>query len=397
MTNTATILVGKTFSEDAYFYEDAYTNSPGDVALRRVSTNAVLTCSAYGGPNGGVLRLDTANLSRLARVGGDALPSGPVDVAPFSSVSWRAEYEPVAHSERENDIAATATFCENVSGETLASTAKTTVVKLTLEPWEAKSGFENRHVVGVNEVVRCASEPEVVEWSENGGGMLVGVLGYTNYKCPLVDDGSVLSCFVGGSRYYFNLTFVEPSLVVARSPVAVDFGIPENHAGGAGMNLQIYVLPETVSFSGIAMEEIPSSSGTHQGYFSNIYFANVWYHTVAMGAGRWTNVHPDNFCGEDRAWMGDELPREMPNGAMTFDMSEGAWHAGEMVWDISWGWADVNKEVGDLPTKAMSFSCNQTFAIDEKGTLTVSKLQKMVSRGTNNVIQINGVLDLSRP
>ena len=31
------------------------------------------------------------------------------------------------------------------------------------------------------------------------------------------------------------------------------FGIATNHAGGAGMNLEIFVQPETVSFSGIAM------------------------------------------------------------------------------------------------------------------------------------------------
>jgi len=36
------------FSEDALFYEESYTNSPGDVVGRRVSTNATLTCSAYG-------------------------------------------------------------------------------------------------------------------------------------------------------------------------------------------------------------------------------------------------------------------------------------------------------------------------------------------------------------
>ena len=382
--------VAVSFSEDAYFYEDAYTNSPGDVALRRVSTNAVLTCSAYGGPNGGVLRLDTANLSRLARVGGDALPSGPVDVAPFSSVSWRAEYEPVAHSERENDIAATATFCENVSGETLASTAKTTVVKLTLEPWEAKPGFENRHVVGVCEKIFCKAEPDIGQWGEIGGGEFLGTRGSVDYKCPLTSDGSVLYCSVDASRHYFNLTIVEPSAMVARLPVARDFGIPENHAGGAGMNLQVYVLPDTVAFSGIAMEEIPSSSGTHQGYFSNLYFTNVWYHTVAMGAGRWTNIKPDNYWETDRAWMGDELPHEMPSGHMTYDMSDGSWSDGSLVWDITWGWAERDSTLGDIPVSSIPTKYNQSFAIDREGTLAVSKFQNAVSRGTNNVIRLNG-------
>ena len=33
---------------------------------------------------------------------------------------------------------------------------------------------------------------------------------------------------------------------------------------------------------------------------------------------------------------------------------------------------------------------NQMFTFDEHGTLTVSKFQNTVSRGTNNVIRLNG-------
>ena len=156
------------------------------------------------------------------------------------------------------------------------------------------------------------------------------------------------------------------------------------------MNLQIYVLPETVSFSGIAMEEIPSVSGTHQGYFANEYFSNVWYHTVAMGAGMWTNVKPDNFWDEDRVWMGDELPRVVPNGTMTFDVADGAWHDGVLVWNINWGWSERNRESGDEPEASLSSQYSQSFVIDENGTLAVSKFQNEVSRGTNNVIRLNG-------
>ena len=155
------------------------------------------------------------------------------------------------------------------------------------------------------------------------------------------------------------------------------------------MNLGVRVLPDTVCFSGIAMEEIPSDTGgVHQGYFSNVYFTNVWYHTTELGAGDWKNIQPDNSWGVDQASMGEELPRERANGEMTFDISEGAWSNGTLVWDIRWGWAERNPSAGTPPAKSMSTPHDQTFTFDANGTLTVLKFQHSVSRGTNNVIRL---------
>lgn len=39
---------------------------------------------------------------------------------------------------------------------------------------------------------------------------------------------------------------------------------------------------------------------------------------------------------------------------------------------------------------AMAVRYDQGFSFDEYGTLTVSKFQNTVSRGTNNVIRLNG-------
>ena len=40
---------------------------------------------------------------------------------------------------------------------------------------------------------------------------------------------------------------------------------------------------------------------------------------------------------------------------------------------------------------------DQTFTIDEYGTLTVSKFQNAVVRGTNNVIRLNGDIVVGTP
>ena len=198
------------FSEDALFYEESYTNSPGDVVGRRVSTNATLTCSAYGGQYGGVLDMSQSGFSRLVRTGGDELPSGSVPVAPLSTVSYSVQYEPLMHSETANDIKAVATFNEYLSGDTCVATAELSVVKLEVTPKATIAGFPHRHKVGVREVVDCEATPDVGAWSETGGGEFTQIRSIRSYRSPITDDGSVLSYSVGNSSYDLGLVFVEP-------------------------------------------------------------------------------------------------------------------------------------------------------------------------------------------
>ena len=389
--------VDVSFSEEAMFYEEAYTNSPGNVVGRRVSTNATFTCTAYGGRYGGTFSLTTANFDKLAKVGGDDLPTTSVEVAPCETRTWSAEYAPLVHSGGTNDITAAATFTEILSGDVICATAATTVVKLTLMPWVTRQGCNNRHVVGVGETIRVIAIPNCGRLGKSGGGSVFPDSAGENYICPLTSGDNTLYYDVGVSRYDFELTILEPTGLVARLPYARDFGVATNHAGGAGMNLEIYVLPETVAFNGIAMEEIPSIEGEHSGYFSNIAFSNRWYHTTEMWAGRWINISSDNQWGVDSAWMGDELPRELPNGDMTYDLTKGEWSDGLLVWYITWGWGNLNRNKGDPPIKAMSVRYDQTFSFDEYGLLTVSKFQHTVSRGTNNVIRLNGDIVAGEP
>ena len=140
------------------------------------------------------------------------------------------------------------------------------------------------------------------------------------------------------------------------------------------------------------MEEEPSLEGIHTGYFANGFFANVWYHTVDMGAGQWGNIGRDNSWGRDQAMMGDRLPLEKPNGDMTDDLTEGMWSNGELVWYIRWGWRERNAEAEDEPVKSMSVRYDQTFRIDQEGTLSVLKFGHIVSRGTNDAIRLNGTI-----
>jgi hypothetical protein len=371
----------------ALFYEEAYTNAPGDVVERRHSTNVTVRVSASGGPHGGVFTLTRTGFDKLSFVEGDPLPEEIITLAPNETRSWRAEYAPRVHSDRKNDVTLSARFEEHLTANTLSSEDKMTVVKLKLTPEVERFGCENRHIVGVGESIICFSIPAIGQFKELGGGRFE-LEKY--YVAPLTQENSTLFYEVNDLQYVFRLLVIEPSAIVARNPKACDYGVEENIAGGVGMECEIYILPEIVSFNGIAMEEIPSSEGLHSGYFSNLFFTNVWYHTVERGAGHWVNIGRDNSWGCDLATMGDRLPFEKSNGDMTWNLGEGSLSDGMIVWYINWGWGDRNAEPGDLPICSLVTRYDQTFTIDSEGTLSILKFDHIISRGTNNVRRLNG-------
>lgn len=382
--------VAVSFSEDALFYEESYMNAPGDEVGRRVSTNATLVCTVDGGGRGGsfCVRLDGAGC--VEQVAGGNLPFSPVEIAPNETRSWSAQFAPVEHGASTNATTATVTFTENLSGETISASSSLAVIELELMPWVVRDGCENRHLWGVGEGVDCFACPDVGEWGETGAGEIDVDAGAYSYTCAITNDNSQLYYEFGCSRYYFDLTIVEPSAIVARSPMAEVFGVATNHAGGVGMFLDVYILPEEVSFSEIAVEEIPCYEGTHQGYFSNVAVSNVWYHTRDNGAGEWADVRSNNLWAFDEACVKTELPRETPNGQMTTnDMTIGSWSDGLLIWQIPLGWAASGTTNGP-PVKTMAVQYTQTTQIDEFGTVVVSKLQNTVSRETNCVVRLNG-------
>lgn len=376
------------FEDDVIFYEEAYANAPGDSVARRVSKNAKLTCTAYGGEHGGVFTFTKANFDKLTLVSGNEPPETSVELSPGESRRWEATYAPLTHSASEGDIHADVHFAENLSGDVYAQSAQMSVVELELTPATLREGFPNRHCWGVRETVHCSAKPDVGEWNTTGGGVLEPSGSVKDYTCPLVSDGSTLKYSAGSASYNFNITIVEPSAIVAIPDKTLKFGLGPNQAGGIGLKFNTYVMPMHVSFSGIAMEEVPSNEGFHDGFFANNYFCNEWYHTVEHEAGRWGNVRPDNFCGDDRAYWGSEIPRILPDETMTFNPNEGVWTDGRIVWRINWGWAAINRNFGDIPVKEIATPYNQTFRIDEYGTVSVTKFQCMIIRGTNNVIRM---------
>lgn len=154
-----------------------------------------------------------------------------------------------------------------------------------------------------------------------------------------------------------------------------------------GTQLNLWRLPQDVSFKGIALQEIPSDYADPKGYFANEAFREIWSHTRARGAGHWHNVAADNYFMTDGANLGDELPRMTSAGVLTNDPTCG-WIKGTMNWKIPVGWNERNSDNDDDFVVKTFQTYWQQFMIDERGTAYVSKLGWKAWRGTNNVSRI---------
>ena len=185
-------------------------------------------------------------------------------------------------------------------------------------------------------------------------------------------------------------SIVEPEGILAVNATPTRHGVPRGEAGGIGMELDLYVLPRTVSFSNIAMEEIECFTGTHTGYFNNMEFSGDWSHARECGAGDWHDIGPDNFFFKDNPRIKRSLPRMMDDGAITTNKIYG-WKRGTMTWNIPFGWGshgttDDSGLVGRLD------GYQQVFEMFPDGLACVKKFSNQVTRSTNDVICLNGVL-----
>lgn len=145
--------------------------------------------------------------------------------------------------------------------------------------------------------------------------------------------------------------------------VGLDFNVPAGTAGGAGMKLCLYVLPKTVSFSKLSLAEVPTTTEGPTGYFTNMEFSAVWYHTTARGAGDWKRMGAqDTYWFDDEATMGDAFP---PQNVLE-------WDVGTIIWDVPIAW-DLWNLAGEDYSKRIPVLYKQRFDFNASGTLRVTK------------------------
>ena len=215
----------------------------------------------------------------------------------------------------------------------------------------------------------------------------------SKYRCPLDATPSPLVVRVGQDVEYAPSMMVhQPNNREIRNARPATKGFSPGHAGGIGMHVDIYILPLAVSFSEIAVEEVPCSVGVPSGYFSFPAMAGVASHTTQNGAGTWCDVDEDNKMGMDRPGIYGELLPMTPDGTLTNDVSVG-WLEGTLYWPTPFGW-NVKGTTGSQPEHKQfaTWVAHETW-IHSDGMSGVRKFQDIeASRDIGTNIWFNGQL-----
>ena len=351
-----------TFSKSAVIFEDGYWNSPTNW-VERQSTQTELHCVAHGGPNGGHVRFEILGEDKLERVSGHVLPVEQ-DVSPGKKLDFTIVYKGQLPSSAAEDIIVTTTFTENVPNATQEQDEEklTSVKFLTVSTNFSLDPYPYRHNRGIGETFCCEFEPSVAGTSilaQNGAVCTAIYSDQSDISCPYYPASKIVKMQVSDATYEPNIFVLMPTGVEARKPHELSYSVPVNSPGGAGFQMDLHILPDTVSFQALefwerALETFESS--TIEGYFTNWAFRCVWYHNTNMSAGVWHRIGDDNFWFTDNAQMGDELITPVCSG--------------RLVWHIPIDWRSNSN-----PTiQYTDFKCvDQQFEMTDTGRLTVSK------------------------
>ena len=369
--------VSVSFDKSVVFYEDAYTNAPGDVVAKR-STKTTLSVSASAGENGGMLYVAAENIGKLVRTGGNAIAFPyTAYVPPHGGASFAIEYEAAEHSGSENDISVTASLSSQGAGGGVNNSARITAVKIELTAEAQLPQYRNRHIFGVHEETWCEWQPSgfSLDWTISGLGTWIATTPtYRKFKCPNEACASDLIVSSGDDEFDIGVTTIEPSSITATVQCVVAALPMKGRSGMIGMELLLTLLPTNVCFEHVSIEEIPTMEGTHTGYFSNPTFSTRWYHTVSNGAGLWKPVANDNTFSTDDVF---------------FEENPSPWSEGEITWFIPCEWTTARS---NLTVGVGTRFCNpiQRFTLMTDGTASIGKFGHVVTRNTNDVIFLDG-------
>ena len=377
------------FTKDVIFLEDAYENAEDDIVPWQ-SDAVSLCCAAYGGENGGRVRIVISGDSNLIQLGGQVL-TFERNLEPYETVGFTNVYKAVSESVHEDDIEAVATFVENGTDWSETSVARATAIRVEFDTVNTAplNGSHERHKLGVYEVLNFYQYPSSpsVEWIDQGGGE---ILNAHQYCCPLHSATRPLKARCRGAEYVPEITVVEPAGILPMDVRYTKYGVPTNFAGGIGMKMDLYVLPRDVSFEGLAVEEVPCDAGTASGYFGHEHFTNLLSHTSDNGAGNWIVLNGRHLFGEDEPRIETDLPRVTPAGILTNDLQFG-WSYGTLDWAIPYGWNEGDTSEGAEVRGRFAEDTVHQNVIFATGKTGVRKLNHMVTREIDGTIYLDGV------
>ena len=138
------------------------------------------------------------------------------------------------------------------------------------------------------------------------------------------------------------------------------------------MQLEPFITPRDVSFGGIAVMEVPTTTVGPSGYFTNEVFASVWYHTRSRGAGVWYNISPSNYFFQDTPAFAEICPQPFADGAID--------------WEIVLGWGERDSSTNTPPVETIPTRYHQVFTIDAQGSIRVDKFGQWIKQFTDGSV-----------
>ena len=390
------------FNAPAVIYEDTYVNKPGETVAKR-STQVMVTLSVSGGPHGGVYSVLMSNLGRLVPVSGEEPIPILGSLGAHETFKASCIYEGASPSGSKEDVTISGFFVDTETGSRVnCNESKMTVIRVGLAPYAyaINNNLPSRHVFGVNELVEYTHEPSSlnVVWDVSGGGTLYEFEGDMYYRCPLSVAQNPLIVRYDSVAYEPQLSILAPTGIVAQNAHVLKYiNVPDGHAGGLGLVQEFHVKPREVSFSRIAVEEVPCNSSSLNGYFNFPSISNgltAISHTTVAGAGRWFKVDLHGRVGGatqmvDTASIKTELSPMLPNGTLSPYVADG-WLNGSMTWDNPFGWTDFDPSAGAPPAGVFATGVQDIFSITADGDFSVLKLENTALRTVDGNCFLNG-------
>ena len=385
-----------TFSAPALIFEDHYEASPDNWVEKRSTTN-VLTVSAYGGENGGTLILTTQNLGCLRRIGGGAvsLPA-EIDLGPY--MSYRATFRCEG---AENG--GTPGVWGIISGPdgTDSSYAQTSVVRVEIQRQRVapNNNCLHRHEYGIGEQMLFIQRPSSPELTISAPDTTIRGVATRTIEWGILDIEHSLLFSLPGVEYVPLVTIRRPTGIEGFDVQTHTNGFAVGSAGGIQLVQRYKVLPLTVDFSALEIEEVPCDDEIPPtGYFSYTSPDDFYRsHTSDAGAGEWLPVGSGNYAGEiynarDLAGSGTVLPRRMPDGTETTNTAYG-WLGGSLIWKVPFGWRKQFDRSTTEPVGRFAEGERQIMSITADGDFSVQKLGHEAIRRIDGTITLDGNAD----
>ena len=385
------------FSAPALIFEDRYEASPDNWVEKRSTTN-VLTVLAYGGEHGGTLMLTAGDLDCLEHHGGPVSLPSQVVLGPYQSYSATFRCKGA-----ENGGTPWAWGIISGPDGSDSSYAQTSVVRVEIQRQRSAPENDrlNRHEYGIGErmyIYQYPSSPRIsvlaTDATVNSPSLHIIDWGVSNVE-------HTLSLSLNRVEYVPLVQIFKPTGIEGFDAQTQTNGLPVGVAGGLLLVQRYKVLPLTVRFTGIKIEEVPCDDAIPPtGYF--IYAPTNEFprtHSRAAGAGNmWYAVDDQNRLGmdlgiRDRAGFACEVYRMMPDGTTTTNTAYGWLGGGSLTWKVPFGWKKFDDSSSSDPIGIFAEDTRQITSITADGDFSVMKLGHTAIRQINGAITLDGNVD----